>query len=68
MIKTSKDSKQPLNKSVCTVGRMNRKLSENWKTLETAVSQVIAKAWINEECRKRFVSAPGAILPEAKGL
>ncbi|WP_293092009.1 hypothetical protein [Moorena sp. SIOASIH] len=47
---------------------MNRKLSENWKTLETAVSQVIAKAWINEECRKRFVSAPGAILPEAKGL
>ncbi|NEO35199.1 MAG: hypothetical protein F6J90_02285 [Moorea sp. SIOASIH] len=41
------------------------KLTENWKTLETAVAQVVAKAWIDDEFRKRFVSAPREILREA---
>ncbi|NEP48794.1 MAG: hypothetical protein F6K65_08140 [Moorea sp. SIO3C2] len=41
------------------------KLSENWKTLETTVSQLVAKAWLDDEFRKRFVSAPREILREA---
>ncbi|NEO78709.1 hypothetical protein [Moorena sp. SIO4G3] len=41
------------------------KLTENWKTLETTISQLVAKAWIDEEFRKRFVSAPADILREA---
>ncbi len=41
------------------------KLTANLKTLETIVSQVVAKAWIDDEFRKRFVSAPRDILREA---
>jgi hypothetical protein len=41
------------------------KLTENWKALETAVSKIVAKAWIDDEFRKRFLSEPTVILREA---
>jgi hypothetical protein len=41
------------------------KLTENWKALEIAVSKAVAKAWIDDEFRKRFISEPTEILREA---
>ncbi len=41
------------------------KLPENWKTWETVLSKIVAKTWIDEEFRKRFISEPTVILREA---
>jgi hypothetical protein len=35
------------------------------KTLEVAVSKLVAKAWMDDEFRKRFISEPTEILREA---
>lgn len=41
------------------------KLTENLKSWETSVSKIIAKAWMDDEFRKRLIDEPTAILREA---
>ncbi len=41
------------------------KLTENYQALEKALSKIVAKAWIDNEFHKRFVSDPAEILREA---
>ncbi len=41
------------------------KLTENYQALEKALSKIVAKAWIDDEFHKRFVSDPAEILREA---
>ncbi len=39
--------------------------TQNQKTWETTVSKLIARAWLDEDFHKRFVSDPAKILREA---
>ena len=41
------------------------KSSENQKLWETVLSKIVAKTWIDEKFRKRFINEPTAILREA---
>ncbi|OKH22159.1 hypothetical protein NIES593_13230 [Hydrococcus rivularis NIES-593] len=40
-------------------------LTKNLKSLEATVSKLVAKAWMDDEFRKRFISEPTEILREA---
>lgn len=40
-------------------------LPENVKNLEITVSKLVAKAWMDDKFRQRFISEPTAILREA---
>ncbi|AFY76985.1 MAG: hypothetical protein IGR93_20810 [Hydrococcus sp. C42_A2020_068] len=40
-------------------------LTKNLKSLEVTVSKLVAKAWMDDEFRKRFISEPTEILREA---
>jgi hypothetical protein len=39
--------------------------TENWKNLETSVSKIVAKAWIDDKFRDRLISEPKEVLREA---
>ena len=41
------------------------KLTENYQAWEKALSKIVAKAWMDDEFHKRFISDPAAILREA---
>ena len=41
------------------------KLTENYQTLEKTLSKIVAKAWMDDEFHKRFISDPAGILREA---
>lgn len=39
-------------------------LRDDWKDFQKAVSRLVARAWLDDEFRQRFISDPAAVLAE----
>ncbi|HEY9601709.1 MAG TPA: hypothetical protein V6C85_08875, partial [Allocoleopsis sp.] len=39
-------------------------LRDDWKEYQKSVSRLIARAWLDEEFKQRFISEPAAVLAE----
>jgi hypothetical protein len=39
-------------------------LRDDWKDFQKAVSRLVARAWLDDEFRQRFISNPAAVLAE----
>jgi hypothetical protein len=39
-------------------------LRDDWKDFQKAVSRLVARAWLDDEFRQRFISDPAAVLTE----